>query len=595
MRACCGWLASIVCVGLLTGVSLGQAEDATAPRVGRQIDDFALTDFRGRTWSLAEFADRPVVVVAVLGNDCPLVKLYARRLVELATEYQGRGVQFLAINANRQDSLNALGAFARQQQIEFPLLKDPRGDVIDRLGAARTPEVFVLDSGRTVRYHGRIDDQYGVGVQRAQVGRRDLAIALDELLAGQAVSVSETEAPGCLIGRVPTVEPHGEVTYCNQVARLLQAHCVSCHRPGEVGPFPLTTYEEVAGWAPMIREVVSQRRMPPWFADPRHGRFANEARLSDAELATLFAWIDHGTPEGDAAELPSPRQFATGWQIDEPDAVYYMSDEPCTIPATGVMDYQNYEIDPGFTEDRWVQAAEARPGNRAVVHHHLAYFIPPGGNRQMSQVANQIAGYAPGSPPFVYPQGTALRIPAGSKIVFQMHYTPVGYETTDRSYLGLKFVPADQVEREVHNEITGNIGIRIPPGDPDYALASKRRFKTDTLLLNLAPHMHLRGKAFRFELERPDGSREVLLDVPRYDFNWQLRYDLAEPLLVPSGSRLHCYARFDNSADNPANPDPTAEVHFGEQTWEEMMFGVFQTVSPVGEHGDTAQADAASE
>jgi len=528
--------------------------------------------------------------VAFLGIDCPLVKHYVRPLTALATEYESRGVQFIGVNSNLQDSIPRIAQFARQNEIEFPLLKDADHRLAERFGATRTPEVFVLDRGRKVRYHGRVDDQFGVGFRRNDATRRDLAVALDELLAGRDVSVPSTEPAGCLIGRAPKVEPQGDVTYSRQVARIMAGHCVECHRPGEVGPFPLTSYDEVAGWAPMIGEVVSQGRMPPWFADPRYGRFANDCRLSDRDRALLLAWVENGAPEGDPAELPAPPKFTEGWRMPEPDVVFAMSEEPFTVAATGVLDYESFEIDPGFTEDKWVQAAEARPGNRAVVHHHVAYFVPPGADRRISQVANQIAGYAPGTPPFEYPRGTALRIPAGSKIVFQMHYTPVGVEQQDRSYVGLKFADPQSVEREVKNEITGNMGIRIPPGASDHTLTSDRRFRRDTLLLNLAPHMHLRGKAFRFELVRADGSRDVLLDVPQYDFNWQLRYDLAEPLLVPKGSRLVCTGVFDNSADNPNNPDPTIEVRFGEQTWDEMMFGVYQTVEPVKRVVETVEA-----
>ncbi|MBX3412956.1 MAG: redoxin domain-containing protein [Pirellulales bacterium] len=559
----------------------GEAATPAVPALGKQIADFELPDQYARSHRLGDFANRPVVAVVFLGIDCPLVKHYAQRLVELSDEFAPRGVQFIGVNANRQDSITALGQFARQHHVEFPLLKDAHHTVADQFGATRTPEVFVLDRQRRVVYQGRIDDQYGVGFKRLQPVRRDLAEALEDALANKPVRLATTDPAGCLIGRSPKVEPHGAVTYHQQVSRILAGHCVECHRPGEVGPFPLTSYDEVAGWAPMIAEVVQQNRMPPWFADPKYGQFKNDCRLSDEDRATLLTWIKNGAPEGDARDAPPPPKFVSGWRMEQPDLVLMMADEPFTVPATGVVDYQNYTLDPGFSEDKWIQAAEARPGNHAVVHHHSVYFVPPGGDRQMSQVANQIAGYAPGTPPFVFPPGTALRVPAGSKIIIQMHYTPIGVEQQDLSYVGIKFADPATVEREVKNEITGNLGIRIPPGESSYKLTADRRFRRDTLLLNLTPHMHVRGKAFRFELEHADGTREILLDVPRYDFNWQLRYDLVEPRLIPKGSRLHCYAEFDNSTDNPNNPDPTKEVRFGEQTWEEMMFGVYQTLAPL--------------
>jgi peroxiredoxin len=544
------------------------------------VAEFSLRDYRGKLHKLSDYSDRELVVLVFLGTECPLVKLYAPRLEELQQRFANRKVAILGVNSNPQDTLTEIASYARQHSLTFPILKDADGALADALQATRTPEVVVLDGARVVRYQGRIDDQYTPGVQWRAPKRQDLAVALDELLADDPVSVSRTEPAGCLIGRAARTEPKGNITYASHVAAIFNRRCVECHRAGEIGPFPLTSYDEAAGWADMIREVVQERRMPPWFADPKFGHFDNNARLTDEELTTLCTWVDNGAPAGDLGQAPPLPQFTAGWQIREPDLVFHMSDQPFVVRAEGTEEYQSFELDPGFTEDVWIQQAEARPGNRTVVHHHLAYFIPPGGDRQMSQVQNQIAGYAPGTPPFIYPPGTARRIPAGSKLVFQMHYTPVGSEQTDRSSLGLVLADPKTVQREVRNEIAGTIGIRIPPGDKDHRLHAKRRFRHDTLLLNLAPHMHLRGKSFRFELEHPDGTLETLLDVPKYDFNWQLRYDLAEPRLIPAGSKLHCYASFDNSADNPWNPDPTKEVTFGEQTWEEMMFGVFQTVEP---------------
>jgi hypothetical protein len=351
----------------------------------------------------------------------------------------------------------------------------------------------------------------------------------------------------------------------------------------------LTNYDEVVGWADMIREVVDQRRMPPWLANPAYGHFANDCRLSEDQIDLIHRWVANGAPQGDPSDLPEPPKFVAGWRIPEPDLVLYMSDEAYKVQAEGVVDYQYYTVDPGFTEDVWIQAAEARPGNAAVVHHHVAYFVPPGAQvRGASQVERQIAGYAPGTPPFQFPTGTAMRIPAGSKIVFQMHYTPVGTEQLDRSYVGLVFADPKTVRRELRGQMCGNVTFRIPAGDPCYAVDASRTIRRDVLLLNLAPHMHLRGRSFRFELEHADGRREVLLDVPRYDFNWQLRYDLAEPLLLRKGSRLHCYATFDNSDDNPVNPDPKRDVTFGEQSWEEMMVGVYQTVDVNPDEPQTA-------
>jgi peroxiredoxin len=553
--------------------------------INRRIENFSLRDYRGKVRSLDEFAHAKLVVVAFLGVECPLAKLYGPRLQELHEEFAKRGVAFLGIDANRQDSITEVAAYARIHGIQFPVLKDAGNEVADVFGALRTPEVFVLDAQRKVRYWGRIDDQYGQGANsgyaKPKVQTRNLAQALDELLAGGEVSAPITEAKGCIIGRVPKIDAHGEVTYSNQIARILQARCVSCHRPGEIAPFPLMQYDEVVGWAPMMREVISEGRMPPWFADPAHGQFANDARLSDEQKQLFYTWVDNGCPEGNAADLPEPRQWVTGWQIPQPDQVVYMSEEPYTVAAEGVVEYQYFTADPGWTEDKWVQAAEARPDNRAVVHHIIASIIPPSsdGDGPARARGGMLAGYAPGGGVRVNPPGVATFVPAGSKLRFQMHYTPNGSVQKDRSYIGVVFADAKTVRKRIRGGTPMNHGFAIPPGDPHYKVTSEHHFAEDTDLIWMAPHMHLRGSAFRYEAAYPDGKREILLDVPKFDFNWQLRYLLAEPKRMPAGTTMHCTAYFDNSADNLANPNPNETVRWGDQTWEEMMIGWFGSVA----------------
>jgi hypothetical protein len=460
------------------------------------------------------------------------------------------------------------------------LLKDEQNVVADAYGAERTPEVFVLDETRAVRYHGRIDGQYEPGLQKTNNPRSDLKLALDELLEGKDVSVASTEAVGCHIGRMP--KPTGsEVTYSREIARIFQNRCVECHREGEIGPFTLTSYEDAIGWAETIREVVDQGRMPPWFADPKIGHFINDARLSDEEKRQIFAWVDAGCPEGDKSDLPEPRQFAEGWNIPEPDLVLKMADTPYKVPAEGIIDYQHFTVDPGFTEDMWMVACEARPGNRSVVHHILVFLQSPGGQVDLLR-GSLLAAYAPGSPPRMMEGGMAKKIPAGSKIVFQMHYTTNGREQLDLSTLGLKFIKESEVNQIAESGWAINMAFRIPPGEPNHKVVSQYRFKEDKMLLSMTPHMHMRGKSFRYEAIYPDGTRETLLDVPHWDFNWQIDYILAKPKLMPKGAKLYCEAYYDNSADSPTNPDPTKTVRFGEQTWDEMMIGWFTTATIPG-------------
>jgi peroxiredoxin/mono/diheme cytochrome c family protein len=559
-----------------------QGSASHSEQSAKKIRDFSLRDFRGKQQSLADFEQSKVVVVAFIGCECPVAKLITPRLVSMHKEFGPRGVAFLAIDSNSQDSLAELAAFARQHSVEFPLLKDPGNVVADQFAAERTPEIFVLDRQRIVRYRGRVDDQYLVGKKRAHATRDDLKLAIGELLDDKPVSVPETPAVGCHIGRVPAVDAaagvNAKVTYSDQIARLFQARCVACHRDGEIAPFPLTNYSEVAGWSETIREVVEQRRMPPWFADPKYGRFANDCRLSDEEKQTLFAWLEAGSPEGDSSHLPPPRQFAAGWQIDKPDQVVYIADEPVDVPAEGVVRYRHFTVDPGFKEDRWIKMAESRPDDRAVVHHMIATFVPPGAKPRVG-VKGAMIGFAPGIPPVRCGDGMAIFVPAGSKILFQMHYTPNGTPHKDRSALGLVFADPATVKHRVDGGGAINVMFELEPGIDDFEVRATHKFGRQVELLSLMPHMHLRGKSFRYEAIYPNGTTEVLLDVPHYDFNWQLRYELAEPKTLPSGTQLVCVAHYDNSENNLANPDPRARVHWGEQTWDEMMIGYFGVVA----------------
>jgi len=576
------WLACLGIVLLASVPVLGEEL-----RRGRTIEPFTLADHWGKQHKLVDLADKRVVVVAFLGTECPLAKLYASRLNELVAEFSPQGVAFLAIDSNQQDSLEEIAAFVRTHDLKLPMLKDVGNVVADQFGANRTPDVFVLDRSRSVQYVGRIDDQYGyqagVGFQKPAPSRRDLAEAVTELLADHAVSVPVTEAPGCLIGRARQAQDASSVTYSNQIARIMQNRCVTCHRPGEVAPFSLESYEQVSGWGEMIREVVDNGRMPPWGASPEF-HFLNDPRLSDEEKSQIRQWVDAGCPQGDEADLPEPRQWVEGWNIEQPDLVIKMAEQPFEVPATGEVPYQYFEVDPGFTEDVWIKASEARPGNRAVVHHIIVFVQPPGRAKGVGFGAagpqDLLAGYAPGSMPQQSDRGMARKVEAGSKLLFQLHYTPNGTAQSDISYLGLKFATPEEVKHDVRSGFAMNVNLRIPPGANNYETTARRKFTRDTWLLSMMPHMHLRGKSFKYEVIYPDGRRETLLDVPRYDFNWQLSYVYEEPKLLPKGTTLFCTAHFDNSAENLANPDPSQEVRWGDQTWEEMMIGWVVTADP---------------
>jgi peroxiredoxin len=545
--------------------------------VGRTVANFKLQDSHGAWHSLDDYSKKKVVVIAFLGAECPLAARYASRLGDLARELEPKGVAFLGIDANQQDGLTQIAQLAKAHRVEFPILKDVGNAVADQLEAQRTPEVFVLDESRVVRFWGRVDDQYGIDYARPKPTRRDLAVALEEILAGKPVSKPEAAPEGCFIGRVQQSPSKGDVTYSKQIARILQSRCVTCHRTGSIAPFALTSYKDASGWAATIREVLQQERMPPWRANPKYGVFANDARMQAEEKKIVYDWIANGCPEGDPKDLPKPVAFTEGWRISKPDLIVSMP-EPFTVPATGEIPYQYFAVDPGFKEDKWVKASEGKAGNRAVVHHMIVFVQPPG-SRPLSQTsglgAEFLAADVPGLPPMILQEGDARFIPAGSKLVFQMHYTPNGSVQTDQSRVGLVFADPKTIVREMKSNTVLNFKFKIPPGAKDFPVEADYRFPQDSILYSLMPHMHLRGKSFRFEAVFPDQKREILVDVPSYSFDWQNQYVLAKPKLMPEGTILHCIAHFDNSKDNFSNPDPNVAVMWGDQTWEEMMVGYF--------------------
>ena len=579
---------TIVILSLLTALQVlpaaeSAADDAShvgppddASRLGQQVEPFALENCYGKSVSLSDFESAEAVAIVFLGTECPLAKLYGPRLTDIQRRYGDRGVQIIGINSNTQDSLTELAAYVHRHDIGFPMLKDPGNKVADALRARRTPEVFLLDRQRVVRYHGRIDDQYGVGYAKEREARPELTLAIDALLSGGAIEPAETEPVGCHIGRVSMVDPTGDVTFTKDIAAIFNRRCVSCHRDGEIAPFTLTSYDDVIGWEDTILEVIDDNRMPPWYADPSHGRFANDARLSAGERELIETWVENGMPEGDPSDLPEPPAFAQGWQMRQPDQIVYMRDKPFTVAAEGVIDYQHFTVDPGWDEDMYIVASEARPDQRSVVHHILVYVIPK--NEKKRDLRQAVAGYAPGSLPTELTDGVAMFVEAGSKLLFEMHYTPNGTQTVDRSYVGFRFAEKSEIRKLLRGRLAINTDFEIPAGARNHVVKAEYVVRSDEDLLSMTPHMHLRGKSFRYDIHFPDGRSDVLLNIPEYDFNWQLKYILDSPLRLPRGTRIECTAVFDNSRHNLTNPAPDQTVRWGDQSFEEMMIGFMDTV-----------------
>ncbi len=405
-------------------------------------------------------------------------------------------------------------------------------------------------------------------------------------------------------------------TFSADVAPIMYARCVSCHRPGEVAPMSLITYKDARPWASAIRDKVLSRAMPPWHADRQYGTFRNEQSLTQAEIDTIVKWASGGAPEGDPKRMPPVPKFPEGWQIGTPDVVFEM---PTTyqIPAKGEIEYQYFEVATNFTEDRWMQAGEVRAGDRTHVHHIIVYVKDPNPAARPSVMTNRpiMASAAPtgavtplalrlAAPQTATPRaaaaqspvartgdqmlvnwavgedapsflpGMAKRIPKGASLVFQVHYTTNGTAGADRSRIGLIFAK-EPPAREVRTGMVTNPLFAIPAGAANHEVAAEATFNQDVKVWSMHPHMHLRGKDMTFTATYPDGRSEVVLRVPKFDFGWQTDYWLAKPLTLPKGSKLAVRAHYDNSAANRYNPDPAATVRWGDQTWEEMMIGFF--------------------
>ncbi|WP_161602261.1 redoxin domain-containing protein [Tautonia marina] len=530
--------------------------------------------------------DRGTTVAVFYSTECPIANALCPALADIAGAFPADRINLVAICVQAQLDEHQIREHARQYGLDtFRLARDHRGVVAELMGATVTPEAFVIDDKGTIRYQGRIDDSYAApGIKRAVPRSQDLRDAIAAVLEGDQVAELYVEPVGC-----PMPVPPSPPTYTEHVAPILFANCTECHRPGEIGPFPLLTYEQARIRAGFLADITLDRRMPPWSATPGFGpAFAHDRSLSSEEIETLVAWADADAPHGPGPE-PEPPTFSDAeWTYGTPDIILDLPE--FEIPAGGYDIYRCFVLPSGLVEDTEVKVVEYQPGNPRVVHHMLGYVDTTGRARQLDeeedgpgytcfggprvQVASGLAGWAPGVEPEDYGEGIGRRIPKGSDIVVQVHYHPSGKPETDRSRIGL-YLARKPLERIVASNMAINRNFYIPAGEPNQEVTAEWVVpEVDLEIVSVTPHMHQIGRDMTMTVDLPDGSTQELIKIARWDFNWQSIYVLEEPMPLPVGSRVKLVAHFDNSAENPWNPnDPPEPMFWGEATTEEMCIG----------------------
>jgi hypothetical protein len=544
---------------LSVAIASALASSAWALNPGETVDNFRLLDHQGAAHELYYYSDTKAVVLMTQANGCEAANKAIPRLDALRSTYEPRGVRVFMLNSNPGDDRAAIRAVTDRVGTTIPVLEDRLQLIGESLAATQAGEVFVINPvGWKLAYRGPIDQA---------------APTLDALISGTAVQPKKIDAAGCAVS-MPERErrkEHAKISYSKTIAPILIDKCVTCHREGGIGPWQMSSYEMIRGFAPMIREVLRTRRMPPWHADPHYGVFSNDRSLSDDEVKTLVHWIEAGAPQDKAPDpLKSLKQNWPEWDLGEPDLI--VETPAFTVPATGTIDYQNPIVKNPLGRDVWVRAVAFNPGDRAVVHHILAYGVKAGANNSRS-LGTYLAGYAPGGGTIRFPEDTGVLLTKDMDFRFQMHYTASGKESTDVTKIGIYFTE-EPPKHPLRQFVMLDPRLKIPPHAKDhYVVAPPRKFDRDVIIYTLTAHSHYRGKASKFVAKYPDGREEILLSVPHYDFNWQTAYELKEPKFLPAGTTLIYDTVYDNSSQNKANPDPTIEVRWGEQSWEEMIYG----------------------
>ncbi|MEM8498579.1 MAG: redoxin domain-containing protein [Pseudomonadota bacterium] len=561
---------SLFCVALLLLSILPQLTKASA----QGVDDFVLLDQHGKAQQMHYHKDAPAIVLIVHGNGCQIIRSLLPDYRALRDDYADHGVPVWMINSNLQDDRTSIVNEAEQWGLDFSILDDATQDIGRSLKLTRTGEVLVIDPKTwQIVYRGALNDRVHFERQKKEASNRYVREVLDQLIAGDTPAFAENNGPGCVINFAQ--RSGSDISYSETIAPLLIDKCTACHVQGGIAPWAMSEYRMIQGFAPMIREVLRTKRMPPWHVDPEVGEWQHDAGLSDEQTAILMAWLEAGAPRGNGEDpLKNIPPLNNKWTLGEPDLIIEVP--AFKVPATGIVEYQYPQIPNPLGRDAWVIAATVIPGDPKAVHHVLMGAnteLPDPGESQTSEVFdNYIMGYAPGNESAHMPEGTGVFVPKDAFYSLQMHYTPYGREATDVTRVGLYF--ADEPPRQfLRQEVIVNTRLEIPAHAAAHEEAASFRFYHDAVIYALTPHSHYRGKSSVFKLLYPDGQEELILSVPNYDFNWQRTYSFEQPKRVPAGTRMIHRTVYDNSSNNPGNPDPEQVVTWGLQSAQEMLYG----------------------
>lgn len=548
----------------LMGAALSAALLANTVSAAERVGDFSLLDHQGYHHSMSWYDDHKTIALLVQANDSNASAEAAADFAALEAQYEDAGVEFFMINPMGKKNRAAVAAKLADYGVDMPVLMDDARVISEALGIERTGEVILFNPSQfTVDYRGSVD------------GAKN---AIDEILAGEAVSVAQHTTNGSMV----SYEVRASVpSYSQDIAPVLAENCAACHREGGIAPFAMDSHTMVKGWSPMIREVLMTKRMPPGQIDGHIGEFLNDMLVDDQDVRNIIAWVDAGAPKDDAndplTELTWPE---SKWAFGEPD--YIIKVPAQSVPATGVLDYRDVAVPIDIPTDRWLRGSQYIAGDRTVLHHTINRLDFPGESRggflgSGDPNKASITAYIPGATPAMNPPNTGGLIKAGSVLNLNLHYTTNGKESVDEGEIGLWFYPEGEEPAERMSGqcacIFPNTWTTIPANDPAFEQTASIMLKKDAEIHSFLPHMHFRGKYMRFYADYPDGTQEELINIAQYNYAWQLSYTYAEPKFVPAGTKITAVGAFDNSAQNPANPDPERNVPWGQQSWDEMFFG----------------------